>query len=167
MLKGQDLLVALHLAGKPEPTLAAIAAKLGMSYGEVHGAVGRLQHAQLLLPGSREIILPNLEEYVLHGARYSFPATIGENARGVPTGNLAAPLEGKLLGGELSFVWKHPRGQARGPSISPIYKDAPTAALNDPLVYRKLVLLDALRVGGARAREFASDLMVKELRGEQ
>jgi hypothetical protein len=163
MVKGQDLLVAFHLAGNAEKTLAAIGKKLGMSYGEVHSAVGRLQTAQLLLPDSRKVIRPNLKEFVLHGARYVFPAQYQPAARGVATGNLAAPLAGVVLGDELALVWKHPQGTVRAQVLVPIYKDAPTAALADPVLHSKLALFDGLRAGGARAREIAAKMLSKEL----
>ena len=46
--------------------------------------------------------------------------------------------------------------------LQPIYKDAPTAALNDPVLHRRLALLDGLRAGGARARTLSAKLLRAE-----
>ena len=52
---------------------------------------------------------------------------------------------------------------AKGPTLSPIYRTAPQAALADPALHRLLALLDALRTGRARERSMASKLMEIEL----
>ena len=60
-------------------------------------------------------------------------------------------------------VWAHPAGQAKGPTLSPLYRTAPEAALADPALHRLLALLDALRTGRARERAMAARLMEAEL----
>jgi hypothetical protein len=60
-------------------------------------------------------------------------------------------------------VWAHPAGFAKGPTLSPLYKTAPQAALADPALHRLLALLDALRTGRARERALAAKLMEAEL----
>lgn len=60
-------------------------------------------------------------------------------------------------------VWAHPKGSAKGPTLSPIYRTAPQAALLDPTLHRLLALQDALRAGRARERTLAADLLKKEL----
>jgi hypothetical protein len=60
-------------------------------------------------------------------------------------------------------VWAHPAGSAKGPTLSPLYRTAPQAALNDPGLHRLLALLDALRTGRARERTMAAKLMEAEL----
>lgn len=109
-------------------------------------------------------VRPNLLEFVLHGVRYIWPATAGPIKRGVPTAFGAEPLASQLtvVPGEAP-VWAHPAGQAKGPTLSPIYRTAPQAALADPALHRLLALLDALRTGRARERSLASKLMEAEL----
>ncbi len=165
MLKGQDLLIAFHLAGTPKKTLAEMGLALGMSVGEVHKAVGRLQMSQLLLHGSRTVHLPHLIEFAVHGARFAFPPVYGGKARGIPTAQSVAPLNEHLVAPapEEALVWKHPEGTLRAQTLDPIYPSALQAALADPELYRKLAILDGIRVGSARVREISKDLMVKEL----
>jgi hypothetical protein len=43
----------------------------------------------------------------------------------------------------------------RGIAFSPLYKNAPQAALRDPKLYELLALVDAIREGRSREREIA------------
>ncbi len=109
-------------------------------------------------------VRPNLLEFVLHGVRYIWPAVAGPVKRGVPTSFGAEPLSGHLTAAAGDApVWAHPDGKARGPTLSPLYRTAPQAALADPALHRLLALLDALRTGRARERSLASTLMKGEL----
>ena len=109
-------------------------------------------------------VRPALLEFALHGVRYVWPAMPGPVKRGVPTGFGAEPLVGKITAaaGEAP-VWAHAGGSAKGPSLSPIYRTAPLAALADPALHRLLALQDALRSGRARERALAAQLLPKEL----
>lgn len=46
--------------------------------------------------------------------------------------------------------------QDQGPSLSPLHRGAPEAALADRALYELLALLDALRVGCSRERTLAA-----------
>lgn len=164
VLKGQDLLVAFHLAGQAQEKLALIGKALGMSAAEVHNSIKRLHAARLLLPESRDVHRSHLIEFAVHGARFSFAPIVGRKSGGIPTAQSAPPLVEQLAPHEVEMVWKHPRGTARAQTLEPIYRSAPEAALNDAALYRKLALLDGIRVGGARVREIATDLLAQELK---
>lgn len=168
-LKPQDLLVLLKVAAHPPQrwTYAALGEALAISASEVHASVKRAVASGLAVaPGRGEWspVRPNLLEFMLHGVRYIWPATSGPVKRGVPTAFGAEPLANQLTAasGEAP-VWAHPTGSARGPTLSPIYRTAPQAALADPALHRLLALLDALRVGRARERTLAAKLMEAEL----
>lgn len=82
----------------------------------------------------------------------------------MPTSFGVAPLAGKIsAAADEAPVWAHPTGKAKGPSLSPIYRSAPQAALLDPALYRLLALQDAIRAGRARERSLATDLLTREL----
>jgi hypothetical protein len=138
-----------------------------MSPSEVHAAVKRAQ-ASRLLHGPELGERPNLraiEEFLIHGLKYVFPAERGEPARGVPTSYAAEPLRQVIaLGDEPPPVWPYPAGSQRGISFEPLYKQAPKAALRDPVLYEFLALADALRDGRARERKLAEEMMVSRLR---
>ncbi len=168
-LKPQELLVLLKASAHParQFTFAALAQELSMSAAEVHASVKRATAAGLVNmrgKGDWSPVRSALQEFLVHGARYAFPAEAGPVKRGVPTAHGAEPLAGLLHDPGDAPVWAHPEGSARGPSISPIYRTAPQAALADPGLHRLLALLDALRIGRARERELATKLLADALK---
>ncbi len=139
---------------------------LGMSGSEVHASVGRLKAARhAVMEEDRPVVVKAaLQEFVLHGARYAFPATLGTATRGMPTGYAAAPLSAMLTQpDDLPPVWPDAQGSRRGVAFYPLYPTVPLAARNDPKLYETLVLLDALRGGTARERQIAIKLMGERL----
>lgn len=167
-LKPQDLLVALKLAvlGQKSAPYAELAMALGMSGSEVHASVGRLKAARLAVMDEDRLVVVKaaLQEFVLHGARYAFPATLGTSTRGMPTGYAAAPLSLLLTQpDDLPPVWPDAQGTRRGVALYPLYPTAPLAARNDSKLYETLVLFDAIRGGAARERQLAIKLMGERL----
>ncbi|HEX2082472.1 MAG TPA: MarR family transcriptional regulator [Xanthomonadaceae bacterium] len=168
-LKPQELLVLLKVSAHPERkfTFAALAQELAMSAAEVHASVRRAVGAGLANRRGRGDWSPvrsTLQEFLVHGARYAFPAESGPARRGVPTAHGTEPLSKLLRSDADPPVWAHPRGNARGPTISPIYRTTPEAALLDPALHRLLALLDALRIGRSREREMAAKLLTETLK---
>jgi len=93
---------------------------------------------------------------LIHGVKYAFPAIRGSLIRGMPTSYAAEPLSGLLqAGNEPVPAWADPEGEIRGISIKPLYKSVPKAAKQDPKLYERLTLIDAIRDGRARERKFA------------
>jgi hypothetical protein len=100
-----------------------------------------------------------LQDFVVHGLRFVFPAVMGPVTRGMPTGAAAPILRGRF--GEvdaLPMVWPDPEGEVRGVSLLPLYPTVPQASRNDPRLHDALALVDALRAGAAREREMAREL---------
>lgn len=171
-LKPQDLLVMLKAAAHPQRrwTYAALGEALLMTASQVHASVKRAVTAGLAAEHGRgewEPILPALLEFAVHGARYAYAAVPGPVKRGVPTSFGVAPLSEQISAppGEVP-VWADPAGTVRGPSLSPLYRSAPKAALADPALHRLLALLDALRSGRTRERALAAALLEHELRND-
>lgn len=168
-LKPHDVVVVLQLCrhGQPRPSYAQIAGELLMSSSEVHAAVGRAV-ASGLVHGAELGNRPRLaavEEFVLHGLRYAFPAERGGPTRGVPTSYAAEPLRKLVLcGDEPALVWPYSAGPSRGNAFGPLYRAAPRAALQDSVLYEYLALVDALRDGRARERKLAEEMIVSRLR---
>ena len=168
-LKPQDLLVLLKVAAHPPQrwTYAALGEALAVSASEVHASVKRAVASGLAVAPARgewSLVRPNLLEFIEHGVRYIWPAMPGPVKRGVPTAFGAEPLASMLTAapGEAP-VWAYPAGSAKGPTLSPLYRTAPQAALTDPTLHRLLALVDALRAGRARERALAAKLMKAEL----
>ena len=168
VLKPQDLMVLLKLLalGDGPTTYNELAKALGMSASEVHACIGRAMAARLVnsLDERPVVVRAALKEFVLHGAKYAFPATLGSASRGVPTGYAAPPLVARISQpGEPPPVWPDPHGNRRGIAFYPLYPTAPLAARNDPVLYELLTLVDALRGGTARARQLAGQLLSERL----
>lgn len=169
-LKPQDLLVLLKAAAQPKVrlTYAALGKALSMSASEVHASVKRATLAGLAVVKERgewAPVLPALLEFAVHGARYAFPAVPGPVRRGVPTSFGVEPLASKIGAGAKEVpVWADPAGSVSGPSVSPLYRSAPQAALKDPALHELLALLDAMRIGRAREREMARTALADALR---
>lgn len=169
-LKPQDLLVLFKQAAHPGRawTYAALGDALGLSASQVHRSVQRCIAAGLAVSNRRgewHTMREAMLEFSVHGVRYAFPGKLGAARRGVPTSFGALPLSAEISSapGEAP-VWPYPDGQARGPSLSPLHRHVPEAALADPALYQYLALLDALRVGRSRERTLAENLLAERLR---
>ena len=171
ILKPQDVVVTLKLLAyrSTRPTFSQIAADLAISQSEVHGAVKRAQ-ASHLLHGPDIFDRPNvssLEEFLIHGVKYAFPAERGGPSRGMPTSYAAPPLNALIaLSDEPIPVWPHSEGTKRGTAFTPLYKTVPIAAIRDSTLYELLALVDAIRDGRARERQLAEQELIKMLRGK-
>lgn len=170
VLRPQDLVVLLRLALErgPAPTYAVLAAELGMTASEVHGAVERAVSAQLAhkdTGGKATVIFAALRLFIQHGARYCYPVTLGSLTRGLPTGYATAPLKDLIVPGTDPVpVWPHKDGTVRGVALYPLYPSVPQAAERNPALYELLALFDAVRGGSARERALAVDLLEKRLK---
>jgi len=168
-LKPQDVVVALKLFGysSGRPPISVVASDLGLSPSEVHGAIQRLRSSRLLHgPALKD--KPNisgLEEFLVHGLKYAFPAQHGEVTRGIPTSYAAEPLKSEIaVSSDLPPVWPWQDGNTRGVGLEPLYKNVPRAALQDRALYQLLALVDAIRDGRARERNLAERDLVHRLR---
>ena len=168
-LKPQDVVVALKLCTYPDarPPISVVANDVSLSPSEVHGAIGRLRKSRLL-HGTNLKDRPNisaLEEFLVHGLKYAFPAEHGEVTRGIPTSYAAEPLKSEVsMSNDLPPVWPWHEGNTRGVALEPLYKRVPQAALHDSNLYQFLALVDAIRDGRARERKIAERDLVRRLR---
>lgn len=172
-LRPQDLVVLLYLASRagPSPTYATMAADLGLTASEAHGAVERAVQAQLAhkdAAGKATVIRAALRLFLQHGARYAFPATRSGMSRGMPTGYAASPLKEKIVQpNEPPPVWPSRHGTIRGETLQPLYPTVPDAARRDPALYELLALFDAVRGGSTRERALALTLIDERLTGDR
>ena len=169
VLKPQDVVVLLKLLRYREkrPSFSQIGFELSMSPSEVHAAVKRARTAHLLHgPGLGDRLnIHALEEFLVHGIRYAFPAERGELCRGMPTSYAATPLKDIISpGDDPPPVWPDPDGSARGSALKPLYRNVPEACKRDPYLYELLALVDAIRDGRARERNIASKELAMRLR---
>ena len=158
VLKPQDLVVLLRLALEPDavPTYAVLASELGLTASEIHAGLERATLAQLARKdrmGKPSVVREALKLFVMHGARYVFPAVHGEVTRGVPTGYAAPPLKDKIVQpNEPPPVWPYKDGMVRGMTFYPLYPSVPVAAGRNQALYELLSLFDAVRGGSEIGR---------------
>jgi hypothetical protein len=166
VLKPQDVVVLLKLLllGDQRRSFGELASDLSMSASEVHASVRRATQARLAYSDDDglHVVKAAFKEFLLHGARYAFPATLGVATRGVPTAYAAPPLSGLVTQpAELPPVWPDSQGEQRGMTFQPLYPTVPQAARKDPRLYECLALFDALRGGAARERQIATQLLTE------
>jgi len=118
-LKPADVAVALQLWLTPEAPYRALAEAVGVSHGEAHNAVQRLQAARLLRAGSRSVKGEALLEFLFGGVPYAFAATPGAEVRGVPTAHTAPPLSIEFDSAD-AYVWPSAKGLIRGAALEPL-----------------------------------------------
>jgi len=168
VLKPQDLYLLLVLAANRggSTQYSDLAALSGLSMSEVHAALKRSEAARLLFFDAKKprILLPALKEFLVHGARYAFPAQRGSLVAGVPTAHAAPPLNAHIAASADPVpVWPHVEGSVRGVALVPLYPSAPAAAMRQPALHELLALFDAIRAGNARERLLAESLLNERL----
>jgi hypothetical protein len=158
MLKPQDIfvllkIVALHGNDWSYPRLARI---LFMSPSEVHASIQRCHESRLFDLRKRLARSEPLLEFLIHGVPYAYPVHRGSLTRGLPTSFAAPPLS-SMVEHQLAVppVWPFAEGCITGYEVTPLHKSAAKAALLDSNFYELLSLVDALREGRARERQFA------------
>jgi hypothetical protein len=156
------VLAKLIAHGGPRPSFAELARDLSMSSSEVHASMRRLTEARLVAQDAHDArtLVDAVEEFLVHGVRYAFPARRGQVTRGMPTAYAAPPLNREIVAGtEPPPVWPDPNGTVRGVGFEPLYPTVPAAASRDAALYRVLALIDVLRDGRARERKLAERLL--------
>lgn len=165
MLKPQDIVVLLkvHSLGSAW-TYDELAKSLKTSSSVVYGALQRCEECHLYHAKRRKVLKGALEEFLVHGLQYVFPAKAGALVRGVPTAHSAEPLKGLLMvGDDSAYVWAAGSGKVKGQEITPLYRSVPEVVGDDPLFYELLCLVDGLRVGKVREKELAAIELKKRL----
>lgn len=161
-LKPHDVCVALQLVLQPIFTYRELAAAVGLSLGESHNSVRRLEVARLFLPHQNEANVPALLEFLVSGVPYVFPGELGPETRGVPTAHSGPALAASIAPVD-TIVWPFAEGTVRGFALAPLCAGAPELVHKNPHLYAWLTIVDALRVGRARERGLAREIMEREL----
>lgn len=156
-LRPHDVCILLQFAVSPELTFRELAHRVGISLGEAHNSTSRLAVARLVPPGGGPVNEPACFEFLVNGVPYAFPGELGPEMRGVPTAH-SGPLLRDQLPGDL-VVWPSSIGETRGLSLVPLCRSAPQTSASNPELYGWLTVVDALRIGRARDRRLARDLL--------
>lgn len=165
MLKSQDILVLLKLAGEPRAwTFDNVGHELGLSRSAVHRSLQRAGEAGLYDPSKRRVRARALLEFLSHGLKYVFPPIWRGEARGRPTAWGAPPMSKALLSsGHNPPVWPDAHGEARGIALEPLHPTAVESVREDDELWELLALVDSLRIGNARERNLAEAKLKEKL----
>ena len=164
MIKGQDIVVLASLMGAENGlAYAELGKRAHISVSEAHAAVKRLEEAGLVNSG-RKLVKRNVLEFLVHGLKYAFPLKAsGRLAKGMPTAYAAPVAEREFASTGLVPVWNSADGKVYGQAFEPIYASVPAAAGQDEGMYDRLALIDMLRGGRLRERQFAERKMQEML----
>jgi len=131
----------------------------------VQRSLKRLWQAGLFDRRRRTANISQAEEFLIHGVKYVFPGSVNGESRGFATAWGAQPLADKLAAppNDVPPVWPSAHGDTRGLALEPLHASAVEAAKQDPLLREQLTLVDAIRIGDARIRGLAADLLAERL----
>lgn len=143
----------------------ALADRLHVPHAVVQRALSRTGDAGLYSASRRRVHLPHFEEFAIHALRFLAPGRLGALVRGVPAAWAAAPMNRAISSSdqEPPPVWPYAHGRVRGQALKPLHRAAPKAVEEWPDLGEILTLLDSLRVGDARVRNVAGDLLSARL----
>lgn len=165
MLKGQDIVVlaALMSDERARETYSDLGRHVCLSASETHAAVKRLQEAALV-NAHRQPFRRNILEFLVHGLRYAFPfRPAGGMTKGLATGYAAPIAADEFAATGTTPIWSCTAGNTYGQPFEPLYATAPEAAARDANLYGQLALLDMLRGGRIRERQFAEKKLMEML----
>jgi len=166
MLLPQDIYVLLKLCCTNNSwTYRTLSDQLFLSVSQIHSGLKRAESCGLYSPKNKRPISQSLEELIVHGVRYVFPASPGPLVLGMPTSYSAPPLNKLIISSALPPpVWSFAEGKTMGYAIEPLHNCAPKAALLDEKFYEVLCLVDAIREGRVRERKIAEKEIHERLR---
>lgn len=146
-------------------TYEEIAREVGLSGSQVYESVRRASDAGLFSRERHEVRVRPLTEFVLHGARYAFPAVKSAATTGWPTASthptLASELRASADDSAAKWVWPDIDGPAFGTGLLPLHRAAIVIAKSDASalieLHAQLACFDELRVGRKRGRRLAAE----------
>jgi predicted transcriptional regulator len=167
-MKAQDIVILLKilLLEKENWSYSSLAKDLKMSSSTVFAALKRAELSGLYHKNTKTIHRSALLEFLIHGFKYVFPTSPGKLAKGIPTAHSANPIAQYIQSDKDVYVWKSAFGTTRGQTIIPLYENVPQLAQKDVQLYELLSLIDALRVGKAREKEFAIQELTKRIENQ-
>ncbi|MCC5898223.1 MAG: hypothetical protein JJU32_09950 [Phormidium sp. BM_Day4_Bin.17] len=165
MLKPQDVVILLKVhCWQGNWTYEQLALSLKTSTSVVYESLRRCEISRLYHRNHRRVMRGALLEFLVHGVKYVFPATVGNLKRGIPTAHSAEPLKSLLVFSEpMPYVWAFPRGKVKGQEIKPLYKQLSEVIEDDRRFYEIVCLVDALRIGKVREQELAISVLKERL----
>lgn len=163
-MRPHDIVILLKIAAKKDRAwmMKDLSSELGISSSEVSESLNRSAIAGLIAKDKKRLMKLSILDFLEHGLRYVYPQQPGSKVRGVPTSHSAKPLSQDILS-EDAYVWPYGEGTVRGEAIEPLHPKVPEACLKDFEFYEYMALCDALRVGRAREKNQAIEILRQKL----
>ena len=164
-MRPQDIVILLKIVIKKDQEWQNkdLAQELFISPGEVSDSLNRSSIGGLIDHEKKKKVYKNsLIEFIEHGLHYVFPALPGSMVNGVYTAHSHLFMQ-QHFKSELNYVWPDPRGEVRGLSIEPLYKQQVKAIRIDDQLYLMLALIDVIRVGRVREMKLAMQELKKNI----
>lgn len=149
-------------------SLLSLEASTGISKSQISLSIRRCTDLRLLLIRNKVPYVNTQELFntVIPALRFFFPIRKLGIVRGIPISYSSPFLYEEVLSGKTHpMVWADSNGSISGEAIEPLYKTAPYAAKQDPLLYELLVLIDSIRLNTPREKQIASERLKKILIG--
>ncbi|MEN9743736.1 MAG: hypothetical protein RLZZ65_1541 [Bacteroidota bacterium] len=164
MLKPQDVVILFKILviGEANWSQSKLSEELGISQSEISESLKRSKYSGLLNTIDNKVNKRSFFELIIYGLKVVFPQRPGAMVRGVPTAHSAPFFQNAFLTNE-NYVWPDAKGKVRGQAIAPLYKTVTKAIENDQTLYQLLALVDIIRVGKARERQMAIELLEQHL----
>jgi hypothetical protein len=162
-MRPQDIVILLKIIAKEGKSWhnKDLSKELFISASEISESLRRSGIAGLIdMEKKKKVFRQSLMEFLEHGIRFVFPVQPGTLVNGMPTAHSHSFMR-THLSSELDYVWPDTRGNDRGLSIEPLYKNQVKAAKLDVNLYQMLALVDVIRVGRVRETIVAVDELKK------
>jgi hypothetical protein len=156
-MRPQDIVILLKIISRKEQPWQNkdLANELFISQSEISDSLNRSSVAGLLEQDKKKKVYRNsLVEFIEHGLHYVFPVIPGGMINGIYTAH-SHPFMQQHFSSEFHYVWPDARGDVRGLSIEPLYKEQVRAVRLDEELYFMLALVDVIRVGRVREMKVA------------
>ncbi len=145
-------------------TVRSLAGELHLPPAAVQRSLARLGETPVYDAACRRVDRSAALELLEHALPFVAPARLGGPTRGVRTAWGAPVLAGRLAPtDEPPPVWPAPEGDARGLTVEPLHPAVVALAASDPWMYEMLALIDGIRLGDARVRSVARELLRERL----
>jgi hypothetical protein len=139
---------------------------LKISLSEVSESLERSRFSGLLDQTKKRVNRQGLSDLLTYSIQYIFPVNPGPLVKGFPTAHSFAEFQ-EEFNSSVQFVWKDDAGTTIGQEIEPLYKNQIFAIKQDQVLHKTLALVDLLRVGKKRERNFASEKLISFIKEDK
>jgi hypothetical protein len=163
-MRPHDLAVLLKVALREDSEwkMKDLARELFISPSEISESINRSVIAGLMSPDKKHVRRLSLLEFLRYGFPFVFPQRPAGIAAGIETAHSAMPLKERIVSNS-PVVWPSEKGKVRGMAIEPLYPKLPEACLKDSSFFELMALVESLRIGKARERILAFEMLQARL----